>query len=163
MSASTYSSRDRVRAALLRQPTDRAPFSWGFGPTGEMSAVLRQTLAAEGLAWDKLVVATNDVVTLSPRYTGPPLPAGRDLWGIGRQTMGYEGGQYSELAVLPLAGCTTPEQVDAHAWPNPDDWADDTFAAEIDAWQERHGANVRGGGPRSHAAGTARCGAAEGT
>jgi len=63
-----------------------------------------------------------------PRYVGPPLGNGADIWGVRRKSVtvstrfGEE--RYAEVASCPLAGARSVEEVDAYAhWPSPD-WFD---------------------------------------
>ncbi len=116
--------RERVRAALAHRAPQRVPFSWGFGPTPEMSAVLAGDLAARGIDWEALRFATEDVLTVAPRYVGPALAPDIDMWGVRRRAVSYGAGAYDEIIGHPLAGVTDPHVLDDHPWPSPDwfDW-----------------------------------------
>ncbi len=118
-------ARERVRAALAHKPPERVPFSWGFGPTPEMSASLTRDLAARGVDWNALRFATEDVLTVEPRYAGPELPPDLDMWGVRRRAVSYRGGHYDEVVGKPLAGAADPRAVARHRWPSADwfDWA----------------------------------------
>jgi len=79
-----------------------------------------------------------------PRYVGPTLGDGRDLWGVERTTVDVPAGdgveQYSEVAASPLADARTAEQIEQYAhWPSPD-WYD---YSPIKAQCERIRANGR--------------------
>jgi uroporphyrinogen decarboxylase len=116
--------RDRVIAALEHRQPRRVPFSWGFGPTPEMESQLSRDLAGRGLDWAALRTATEDVITVTPRYTGPRLPPGVDMWGVRRAAVSYGPGAYNEVVGRPLAGVTDPRVIDAYPWPTADrfDW-----------------------------------------
>ena len=116
--------RERVLAALAHREPDRVPFSWGFGPTREMSAVLERDLAGRGIDWATLRFAAEDILTATPDYTGPRLPANVDVWGVRRRPVSYGGGAYDEIVGPPLAGVTDPRAVASYPWPDPDwfDW-----------------------------------------
>jgi uroporphyrinogen decarboxylase len=113
------SPRERVLAALRHQQPDRVPFSWGLRPTPEMNAVMRAFLVEAGLDWDQLVEVTEDILSVSPRYVGPALPANTDIWGIVRRSISYDAGVYDEIARYPLAGMTTVAEIEAYPWPDP--------------------------------------------
>lgn len=121
----------RVRAALAhRQPT-RAPFSWGFGPTPEMTATLQTWLAARGIDWLRLRAATDDTISVTPPYTGSALPPHTDIWGIERATQSYGSGEYDEIRVYPLAGTDNPHRLDDYPWPDPHAFDCESCAANI--------------------------------
>jgi uroporphyrinogen decarboxylase len=111
--------RERILAALSHQQPDRVPFSWGFGPTGEMAAALAEYLGARGLDWHRLRAATEDILWVGAAYTGPVLPERTDIWGIRYKPVSYGAGAYGEMEHYPLAGVTTPEQIADHLWPDP--------------------------------------------
>jgi len=125
--------RERVLAALRHTQPDRVPFSYGFGPTGEMGQTLTVELARRGLAWPRLRAATDDVVQVDPPYIGPPLEAGMDIWGVRWRPMSYGGGTYSEIGTPPLAGATSVEQVRRHPWPRVEDFDYAALTRQIDA------------------------------
>ncbi len=114
------SPRQRVRRALSHQPPDRVPFSWGFGPTPEMSAILEKYLARQGISWGKLRVITDDIQSIRPTYIGPELPEHTDIWGIQRKPVSYGAGSYDEIEVYPLAGVQTPAELETYPWPDPE-------------------------------------------
>jgi uroporphyrinogen decarboxylase len=125
--------RERVLAALAHRQPDRVPFSYGFGPTGEMTQTLTAELARRGIDWPRLRLATDDVAQVDPRYIGPPLAAGVDIWGVRWQPMSYGGGTYNELDRLPLAGAGSPEQVRRHPWPRVEDFDYADLTRQLDA------------------------------
>ncbi len=120
--------RERVRTALAHQKPDRVPFSWGFGPTPEMTAQLESEL---GVDWGKLRACTDDIVTVTPAYTGPDLPPDTDIWGVVRQRVDYGGGSYNEIAVYPLAGIEDPLDLLTYPWPDPTAYNDAALPARI--------------------------------
>ena len=133
--------RQRLTTALRRQPTPEPPFSWGFGPTAEMANVLRRDLARSGLDWDRLRAVSDDVLTISPRYIGPSLPPGVDVWGVARHNQTYGQGAYAEIVGMPLATADSLGAVDDYPWPSADWWDDRALPAAIDGavgrWGER--------------------------
>jgi uroporphyrinogen decarboxylase len=127
------SPRERVHRALAHQATPRAPFSWGFGPTPEMAAVLRAYLAERGIDWWRLRCITDDALPVSPRYGGPALSKGTDIWGIQRQTQSYGLGAYDEISLYPLAGVTDPAQLASYPWPDPEAYDHEGLREQIQA------------------------------
>jgi len=120
----TSTPRERVLSALDHQIPDRIPFTWGFGATPELAANLRAHLAAQGVDWDRLQAATEDKIHVAPEYRGPDFAnPSLGIWGIRVRSANYGEGHYDEFTDFPLAGMTTPEEVDAYPWPNPD-WFD---------------------------------------
>jgi uroporphyrinogen decarboxylase len=118
-------AKERVHAALAHRPSERVPFSWGFGPTPEMRACLARDLAAQGIDWSALRFLTEDILSVEPWYVGPSLPANTDMWGVRRRAVPYEGGHYDEVIGKPLAGVTDPRVLASYPWPSADwfDWA----------------------------------------
>ena len=114
--------RERVRAVLAHQEPDRVPFSWGFGPTPEMTAVLKEYLAQRAVDWPTLRELTEDVLIINPAYIGPELPPHVDIWGIRRKPQLYGAGSYDEFAFYPLAEATSPAEVEAYPWPDPESY-----------------------------------------
>lgn len=114
--------RDRILTALSHHQPDRVPFSWGFGPTQEMTHTLDTHFAAQGLSWQALRAATDDKVSVGPTWTGPQ-PAGGNtflgIWGIRVKHQSYGTGAYEEFTDFPLAGCETAAQIVRHPWPDP--------------------------------------------
>ena len=119
-SSRKMTSRERVRAALAHRQPDRVPFSWGFGPTPEMTAVLAEHLARRAVDWSALRELTEDVLVINPPYIGPQLPPQVDIWGIRRKPQPYGLGSYDEIAFYPLAEASSPADVEAYPWPDPE-------------------------------------------
>jgi uroporphyrinogen decarboxylase len=110
--------RQRVLTALEHRSPDRVPFSWNFGPTPEMRRHLVEFLSGAGLEWRALRRETEDILTMTPFYTGPPLPPWVDVWGIRRKPVSYGAGHYLEFEWHPLAGVEDPRALDDHPWPH---------------------------------------------
>ena len=113
--------KERWYAVLRRQSVDRAPCDiWG---TDEVFEMLCRHLgcADRWQAIDKLGI--DAPFTLEPRYIGPAVPDGFDMWGVGYRTVDYGAGSYNEAAVFPLAEAKTLRDIDAHPWPRAD-WFD---------------------------------------
>lgn len=132
--------RERVLTALAHRTPDRVPFSWGFGPTPEMNAVLTRFFAERGKDWEKLRAATDDKRRLEAPYVGRKLPEQTDIWGIRRKPVSYGIGIYHEFERFPLAGMQNVEELARHSWPSPDDFDYGSLrnrAAELDPDRSR--------------------------
>lgn len=120
----TMTSRERMLAAMARQPVDRIPTDiWA---TGEVMANLRAHFGAEtdirrALHIDGFGGTWAD-------YIGPTLPATPpdetiDFWGIRTRRCAYSGGVYHEQCFNPLAQARTCDDLDQYRWPQAD-WFD---------------------------------------
>ena len=117
-------SRERVLAAINREPTDRVPTdiwatkeTWDklrthFGPDAD----IRKALHIDGMAGVNAI------------YAGPPLPPAPegesvDFWEMRSKPIAYEGGVYNEQSFNPLAHARTIDDLEAYRWPGAD-WFD---------------------------------------
>jgi uroporphyrinogen decarboxylase len=113
-------AKERVRSAVAHHEPDRVPFSWGLGITDEMAHIMQEYLQKWKVNFDALRENTEDVITVEPAYTGPPLPNDTDIWGIKRKRVAYEGGSYDEISFSPLAEVEHPADLQRIEWPDPD-------------------------------------------
>jgi uroporphyrinogen decarboxylase len=148
---SQLSHRERVRLALEHQETDRVPIAMvcaGINKPAydDLAMHLR---AQRGLSVEAYLEPLIDIATVSPRYVGPPLATGADIWGVVRKPVSYGAGTYDEIALYPLAEVQDLSDLEAHRWPSVD-WFDysvipDQIAAlnerEPYAIMESHGGN----------------------
>lgn len=112
-------SRERWLAVARREKPDRVPMDfWG---TDELRANVRRHL---GVATDEQMFARMHVdrpVVIEPPYSGPPLPADTDMWGVRYRMVSYGSGAYREAVVNPLAAFDSVEAIEAgYRWPSPD-------------------------------------------
>jgi len=119
------SGRERVRAALAHEPTDRVPIAMicsGINEParGRLEAYLRRELGMDVDAWLARYI---DVREVGPRYVGPALAEGEDIWGVHRGWTSWGPGSYFEIDHYPLAAARTGEDLDRHRWPSVD-WFD---------------------------------------
>ena len=114
--------RERILAAIARQPVDRLPTDiWA---TPEVRDNLQDVFGCSSFVavWDHLGI--DGIVGIAPDYVGPPLPdlgpdRQIDEWGIVRKWQPYAQGGYWEYDVHPLANAETLADLDAYAWPQP--------------------------------------------
>jgi len=117
-------SRERMLAAINRQPVDRIPTDiWA---TGEVWAKLNKHFGTNVDVMAKLHI--DSFTSASPDYNGPALPPmppneSIDYWGMRYRMVPHEGGAYNERYFNPLATAQTIDDIDAYAWPSVD-WFD---------------------------------------
>jgi len=117
-------SKERVLAAIDRQPVDRIPTDiWA---TGEVWAKLREHFGESVDIGEALHI--DGFAGVGPKYVGPPLPEVSNgetvnFWGMRTQRMAYEGGVYDEQSFNPLASAKTLDDLEAYAWPKAE-WFD---------------------------------------
>ena len=120
-----------MRAALDHKQPDRVPFSWGFGPTMEMSQVLNDYLADKGISWPRIREIAGDIKWVMPFYNGPQRPPHTDIWGIERKLVSYGTGTYYEVSRYPLADAADPSEIEAYPWPDPEQYAFEEMGESI--------------------------------
>ena len=134
--------RERWLAVLSRQQPDRLPMD--YWATEEATQKVRAHLgcADEWEMFDRLHI--DRVVSVGPRYVGPPITSGYDMYGCGYQDVDYGTGVYAECIYHPLARYSTIDEIEAHyTWPTAD-WFDYSVIRDQIAGKERY--PIRGGG-----------------
>ena len=123
-------SRERILAAIDRQPVDRVPTDiWA---TDEVWSMLRAHFGSE--AQTRKALHIDGFADVRPAYIGPPLrdmpqDAGLDfrvfysIWGADLKWMNYDTGRYLEQSTVPLADAVSIADLESFRWPNPD-WFD---------------------------------------
>jgi uroporphyrinogen decarboxylase len=123
-------SRQRILAAIQRQPLDRVPTDiWA---TPEIWDKLRARFGTDEEVRRALHI--DGFASLRPRYIGPPLPdypegaeqSAREFYGIWNMRlkwMNFATGRYLEQANHPLAEAQTIDDLEAYRWPSAD-WFD---------------------------------------
>jgi uroporphyrinogen decarboxylase len=120
---SEMNSRERMLAAMRRQPVDRVPTDiWATPEVFEKLRAhfgegvdLSEALHIDGMAW------------VGPEYVGPkpvaPEGESADMWGIRSRPVRYPTGIYQETCFHPLAFARTVEDLDRYTWPQTE-WFD---------------------------------------
>jgi uroporphyrinogen decarboxylase len=129
--------KERYLAVLRREKPDRVPMEWRA--TREAGEKLARPLDE---AFDRLHI--DRIVDVRPRYVGPPIEPGYDMYGCRHEDVDYGTGTYSEVVSYPLAQYTSVAEIEEnYTWPNAD-WFDFSGIADQVAGKERY--PVRGGG-----------------
>jgi uroporphyrinogen decarboxylase len=125
------SSRERVRLALAHQETDRIPIAMVCSGINEPArSEFEEYVRSKGLGnLESYLDSLLDITTVTPRYNGPCLESGRDIWGVKRKPVSYGIGSYDEIDHYPLADAGSMDQLGQHSWPSAD-WYDYTVLPE---------------------------------
>lgn len=125
-------SRERWLALLAGKKADRIPTD--YWATGEVTRRLCADLGCATLddLFRKLHIDAPRHVGARPTRTEHPVIPGANIWGIRHQGVTYGSGTYSEAVSHPLAGVRSPDDVDAFAWPSPEDFDYDEFRRQVE-------------------------------
>jgi len=115
-------SKERWLAVLNREKPDRIPMDF-WGTYEATNKVMRHMgCGSDEEMFERLHV--DKVVGVGPKYVGPPVPEGEDVFGCRFKGVNYGTGVYSECVYHPLAQYETLDEIEAgYAWPSPD-WYD---------------------------------------
>ncbi len=142
MKKESMTPKERWLAVLNRQKPDRVPMD--YWSTVEVTEKLMKHLGASSRSEMLQQLRVDFVVTVSPRYVGPVLPEGMDVFGVQHKDVDFGSGIYSEAVTNPLAGFNSVEEIEAnYTWPNPE-WYDYSDLKEQVAGYEDY--PVAGGG-----------------
>lgn len=118
----TMTPRERWLALLSGKRADRVPTD--YQGTREVTARLLKDLdcADEDALWRRLNIDKR--LHVAPRWKLPHHPDDpqADMWGVRFRTVSYGLGAYEEPVYRPLSQVESVEQVNAHRWPDPDDF-----------------------------------------
>lgn len=112
-------SRERMLAAMNREPVDRIPTDiWA---TPEVWDKLRARFGSDDQVRESLHI--DGMASVNATYAGPamaPCPEGEsvDMWGMRFKPVAYEMGVYQEQVFYPLSEATTIDDLEAYRWPS---------------------------------------------
>jgi uroporphyrinogen decarboxylase len=113
--------RERWLATLTHQKADRVPVDYRATP--EATRKLLDHLGVNTMAEVERLLHIDPVHDVGPRYVGPDIPAGEDVFGIRYQETDYGLGSYSDPIYHPLAQYETVTEIEAnYRWPQLDWW-----------------------------------------
>lgn len=149
--------KERVRAAIAHQSTDRVPID--YFARDEVSQALAAKLGVQPGEPLRQRLGV-DLREINPVFRGKAYPLAYsdpsvkvihddihlDIWGVGFKPNTTDVGFYMDLAYSPLKDITSDRQIDEHAWPTPDLWDYSTLAdqarANADYWTWTHSRGV---------------------
>jgi uroporphyrinogen decarboxylase len=142
MPKESMTPRERWLAVLQRKQPDRVPMD--YWATSEATQKLLQHLGyADTQALFKRL-HIDAVISVGPRYVGPPVPAGQDQFGCRYQHVDYGTGEYAECIYHSLAAYESVDEIERnYRWPSPD-WYDYSHIPQQIAG--KHDYPIRGGG-----------------
>lgn len=117
-------ARERVLAAIRREPVDRVPTDiWAMD---EVWTALERAFGSRESAREKLHI--DGMAYLAPPYVGPTLPSAPEgetvnLWGMRHRRVQCATGVYWEQFHHPLAHVRTLRDLEEYSWPSPE-WFD---------------------------------------
>ena len=133
-------SRDRTFSALERRSCDRVPID--FWAT---RAVARDLETELGKSYPEFLDSYDvDLRYIQgPRYVGPPLAQGTDIWGVSRASVAAgspgQSESYSEVTEAPLSEAKTPDDIESYGqWPDADMFDYDVIEEQCDAILEKN-------------------------
>ncbi len=127
--------RERWIALLNNQPYDRVPLSYRSTP--EFTEKLMEHLQVETHEQMRKRLHIDPVLTVAPKYVGPPLEPDTDVFGIGYQYTDYGLGKYRDAVYHPLAEYETVSEIEAnYQWPQPEWWDYSGIPSQVEGKEE---------------------------
>lgn len=122
MRKETMTPRERWLAVVNREKPDRIPMY--YRATGEATDKLVKYLGCQNTNEMLQQLHIDRTSGARPRYVGPTIPQGSDMYCRQFGTVHYEGGTYNECVGHPLADYETVKEIeDNYTWPSAD-WFD---------------------------------------
>jgi len=119
MNEDELTPRERWLATLKRQKPNRVLMN--FRATPEVTERLRRELKCKTVKemYEKLHI--DAVISVRPKYVGPKLPEGTNVYGCRFKEAKYRSGTYSEIIYSPFAEYKTVSAIKKHyTWPTVD-------------------------------------------
>jgi len=127
--------RERWLAVLRRRKPDRVPMDyWG---TAEVTDSLMRYLVCRSRKelYERLHI--DAVITVSPKYIGPPVPEDSDIYGCRYRSIRYGGGVYRECVYHQLAEYKTLREIkEKYEWPTVDLFDYTVIPDQIDGYED---------------------------
>ncbi|MBN1579243.1 MAG: uroporphyrinogen-III decarboxylase-like protein [Anaerolineae bacterium] len=142
MPTETMTSYERWLAVLTRKTPDRVPLD--YWATAETDQKLVRAMGCDDLEEALAQLHVDRPLSIGPRYVGPAIPDGYDVFGVQYKPVDYGTGIYDESISAPLAGYNTVDEIERdYAWPDPDWYDYGDIPARIEGQEHRP---IRGGG-----------------
>jgi len=135
MQKDALTPRERWLAVLKREKPDRVPMDFRATKEATEKILKHLDLPDKKALFERLRI--DPVISVGPRYVGPPIPDERDIFGCGFKLVDYGMGVYRECVYHPLAEFETLEEIKRnYKWPNADWWDYSHISRKIDACEE---------------------------
>jgi len=135
-------SKERWLVVLNRERPDRLPMDYWATDEATQKLMKHLSCAEPWEMFERLHI--DQPVTVTPRYIGPPIKPGYDMYGCRFEDVGYGTGVYSECVTHPLAQYDTVEEIAGNTtWPTAD-WFDYSVIPDQIKGKEMY--PIRGGG-----------------
>jgi uroporphyrinogen decarboxylase len=142
MPKETMTPRERWQAVLTKATPDRVPTD--YWATAEFNSRLLSRLGESDLRTALKKLHVDFMVHAGPRYVGPRVPDGEDVFGCRYDKIDYGTGIYDECVYNPLAQFDTVEEIEqGYSWPDPDWWDYSGIGEQLRGWEDYP---IRGGG-----------------
>ena len=134
--------RERWLAVLKREKPDRLPMD--YWATDEATEKVMEYLGCAEVEEMHQRLHIDRPVKVEPRYAGPPIEPGYDMYGCRYEDVDYGSGAYSECVHHPLAQYNSVEEIaDHYTWPTAE-WFDYSMIPDQVKGQEMR--PIEGGG-----------------
>ena len=135
-------ARERWLAVLNREKPDRIPMDCWATPEATKKVMDHLGCRSEAEMRERLHI--DRPLSVGPRYVGPPLPEGQNVFGCRSEAVDYGTGIYLECVYNPLAQYASVEEIEAnYTWPSPDWWDYSHIPEEVRGQEDRP---IQGGG-----------------
>ena len=130
MPQESMSPKERWLAVLTRKKPDRLPMDYWATP--ETTSLLMKHLSCSSEEDMLKKIHVDRIVRVNPKYVGPSLPPGTDIFGCCYEQMDYGTGIYDECIFHPLAKYDSLSDVKRlYHWPDPDWWDYSSIKVQI--------------------------------
>lgn len=135
MRKETMTPLERWLAVLNRRKPDRVPMD--YWSTEEVTQNLCRHFKVNSKAEMLKKLHVDFVVSMNPKYIGPPLKPGFDVYGVQHAEVDFGSGKYSEPITRPLEKFKTVEEIEKlYTWPDPDWWDYSGLASLIQGFED---------------------------
>lgn len=142
MRKETMTPRERWLAVLRREKPDRVPMDYWATPEASQNLMRHLGCSTMEEVYQRLHI--DAVVSVGPRYIGPPPREGEDIWGVRYRNVEYGTGVYAEAETHPLQHYQSVEEIEAnYRWPSADWWDYSVIRKQVREAGQRP---IRGGG-----------------
>lgn len=138
----TMTPKERWLAVLTRRKPDRVPMD--YWATDEVTRNLMQYLNCKSLKEMYQRLRADAVISVEPKYVGPPIPEDSDIYGCLYRNVKYGTGVYRECVYHPLAKYRTLEEIrENFDWPSVELYDYSVIPDQIVGYEDYP---IRGGG-----------------